>query len=400
LRVGLFYALIYVLWLPLQRPFIRLLSASAERVLSLVEHPPILTGLSAKGNRITLHSYVAGEPQALTEVNFGDLHISIVAALALALSVPQKRWLSRMRLGGLAVALVFLVMLAVCIVQLQWAAESYASTRLGITLYTAREKAVLDWAVRKSSLAAVYLVPAFLFLTAYVSFRSEAEITDAPKSERSRGPRLRWGHLASWRWASVSIAVVVCVGAWLTLVPSRADQSGRISLEGLRKIAALNPSSARAHFNLAFNLEKEDRLDEALDYYQKTLQLNPEHVEAHFGAGNTFFRKGVYDRAAVSYEEVLKRQPGNTDARYNLATTYLNRGLFEQAVQSYEAILKETPDHASAHKNLGESLLGLNLQCDALTHLERSVTLDQRLSVNATLRSQISGLRSICEPRP
>src|SRR2546428_1517844 len=399
LRVGVLYALIYVLWLPLQSLFIRLLSVAAERVLALLEHPLMLTALTAQGNSITIHTYITGVPHPLTSLNCQYLHISVVASLALALSVPLQRWSVRAKVCGLALALNFLVMVAVCVVQLEAAAENYASAHLGITIYTVRERAFLDWAIRKSSLAAVFVVPAFLFLTSYLFVFSGAGRADAQASDERNG--LGTGPRRSIRmsWRSVSGAVAGCVAACLLLVPPRADSAGRVDLQGLQKIVDLNPSSASALFNLGFNLEKEGRLDEALDSYQRALGLQPDLADAHFGAGNVFFRKGAYDQATSHYEEVLKRQPGNTGARYNLGNTFLNRGLFDLAARSYEEVLRADPEHASAHKNLGETLLHLNRRCDALTHLERSTALDKRLSTDGTLQANISILRSICGPQ-
>ena len=389
----------YVVWLPLQGLFIRLLSAAAERVLALVEHPLMLTALTARGNSITIHTYITGVPHPLTSLNCEYLHISVVASLALALSVPLKRWSVRAKVCGIALALSFLVMVALCVVQLEVAAENYASAHLGITIYTAGEKTFLDWAIRKSSLAAVFVVPALLFLTSYLFIWSGAGWADAQASDRPRGSSAGSRRFIRMSWQNVSVAVVGCVAVWLLLVPPPAESTGRVDLRGLQKIVDLNPSSARSHFNLAFNLEKEGRLDEALNSYQRALRLQPDFVDAHFGAGNVFFMKGAYDQAASHYEEVLKRQPGNQGARYNLGNTFLNRGLFDLAARSYEEVLRADPEHASAHKNLGETLLHLNRRCDALTHLERSTALDKRLSTDGTLQANISILRSICGPQ-
>src|SRR5437867_7396492 len=96
-KIGVLFALIYILWLPLQGLFTRLVSAAAEKVLALVEHPLMLTSLTTRGNSITIHTYITGVPQALTKLNFENLHISVVASLALALSVPLKSWSLRAR---------------------------------------------------------------------------------------------------------------------------------------------------------------------------------------------------------------------------------------------------------------------------------------------------------------
>jgi len=391
LKAGVLYALGYVLWLPLQGLFIRLLSAAAERVLALLEHPPIITALTAHGNSITLHSYITGVAQPLTQLHCGDLHTSIVLSLALALAVPLRSWSVRARVFGLSLALVFLVLLVVCIVQVEVAAEGYTSTRLGLTLHTAREKTLLDWALRKSSLATVFLVPAFLFLTSYLTTWSDTGSPAARESEGRSAIRARWRLL--------SVAAAGCLVAGLLLVPTHADRAGRVDLEGLQKIVALNPSSASAHQNLAFNLEKEGRFDEALESYRRALQLQPGLTQARFGEGNILFRKGAYAEAASCYEDVVKRQPGNMLARFNLGTTFLNLGLFDQSTRAYEEVLRANPDDAAALKNLGQALIGLDRRCDALVHLERSATLDPGLAVDASLREQIRILSSQCGPR-
>jgi len=394
-----FFTLSYVIWLPLQGLFIRLLSAAAERVLPLVEHPPILTGLTASGNSITIHSYVMGVSQPLTKLDCESFHISVVTSLALALCVPLKRWSLRAKVCGLALTLIFIGILAVCVVQLQWAAETYASTHLMITLYTAREKAFLDWAIRKSSLAAIYLVPAFLFLTSYLSVWSGLGRGFAKEPDRRTEPTSGSGRSFRMNWRIASLAGAGCIVAWLLLAPGHDDRVGRVDLEGLQKIAALNPSVPRAHFYLALNLEKEGRLDEALDSYQQALGLQPDFAGAHLGAGNVYYKRKAYDQATRSYEEALKREPQNTAARFNLGNTFLMRGLFDLAAQSYEEVVKADPDDASVHKVLGETLLLLNRRCDALTHLERSTVLDPRLSTDGTLGANISILKSVCGAR-
>ncbi|HXU11334.1 MAG TPA: tetratricopeptide repeat protein [Candidatus Binatia bacterium] len=390
------FALIYVIWLPLQGPFVRLLAAAAGRALRLVEHPPILTALTSRGNSITIHSHLTGESQPLTTMDCESLHLSVVASLALALSVSAKRWSTRAGVCGLALSAVFSVMLVVCVVQLQWLAESYATAHLGITLYTAREKALLDWAIRKSSFAAVYLVPALLFLASYLSFRQDAGPAASMKPDKTVRPAPAPSPASRWRWRSASLAVGGCAAAGLLVLSAQADPDGPTLVEGLRKIVALNPSSPRAHYSLALKLEKEGMLDEALDSYRTSLRLRPDLVEAHLGEGNVFFRKGDYAQATRCYGEVLERQPGNTDARFNLATAFLNRGDFDLAAQSFEEVLRAAPGLASAHKGLGEALLRLNRRCDALPHLERSAEMDPRLSADAPLRANISILRSTC----
>jgi hypothetical protein len=396
LRFGVFYTLLYISWLSLGGVFIRLLSAGAQTVLALVEHPPIITALTVSGNIISVHSYFTGQPQPIASWNGEKLHIFMVASLALFCSVPLRSRSERVKLAGLSLVLVSLVMLAICVVQLKSVAEMSASTRLGITLHTNREKAFLEWANRGLIMLGMLLVPAFIFLTSYLSFWSDSQVRAACGD---RGTGSSSGRIDSHRplWKAGLFAVTACGGAIVLLVAPHADPTPEMRLEGLHRILALNPSSAQARFSIGFHYEQEWKPDRALEFYQAALRLDPNLVVAHFGMGNVFFRKGDFDQAIRCYEEVLKRDPSHASARYNLGNALFERGLYAQAAHAYEEILTLMPNHASAHKNLGVALTRLERPCEALGHLKRSTVLDRRYFTDASLGDEISRLRSLCE---
>jgi tetratricopeptide (TPR) repeat protein len=230
----------------------------------------------------------------------------------------------------------------------------------------------------------VYLVPAFIFLTSYRSTWVRAGTSEAKPS-------------ATWR--GLSIAAVGGLVAALLLILTRPDRDGRVNLEGLEKISTLNPASSTARLNLAFNLEKEGRLDEALASYRRALELQSDLVPARFGEGNVLFSKGAYKDAARSFEDVLRHRPEDRMARYNLGTAYLDLGRFDLAKTNYQEVLRSNPDDPAALKNLGQALIGLNQRCEALVPLERSTVLDARLTTDATIGEQLRILRAECGPR-
>lgn len=377
----MYFGLIYVLWLPLQGLFIRLLSVAAQRVLALLEDPPFVTALTPQGNVITLHSYITGVAQPLTQLNCADLHVSVVLSLALALAVSEQGWRGRLRLCGLALMLLFLILVVVCVVQVEFAAEGYASTHLGLTVHTAGEKAILDWGLRKSSFVVVFLLPAFLFFTAYVSTWA------GPTSPERPGPR---------RVTRILAVTVGCLIVSLLLIPRHADEVDGVDLGGLRKIVTLNPASATAQLNLGFNLEKQGLHDEALASYRAALRLQPDLVAARFGEGNVLFSKGDYDAAAGCFEDVLNQRPDDAKARYNLGTAYLNAKRYERAKSAYESVLRSEPENPAALKNLGEALIGLNRPCDAFARLEQSVAIDPGMLSDTAMRGQLRVLSVEC----
>jgi tetratricopeptide (TPR) repeat protein len=354
----------------------------------VAEHPRLITALVPDGNRITLYSDLTGTPARLTFVNFESVHISVVAAIALALSVPLKSWTARARACGAALVLVFLVMLAVCVVQIETAAETSARTQLGLAIHTARQSALLDWLVRKSSLMAVFVLPAALFLTSYASLASAVETPDD-----ETGRRLRWAGKA---------VVYLCLAGFALcgLLALRTFSAPVVaSAEGLRRIADLNPTSAVARFNLGRDLETRGQLAGAREAYESAIATDPGLVEAYLGAGNVSSKLAEYDRAAAHFEEALRRHPGDRMARRGLAATRLVRGQYDQAAQSYAEILASDPGDASAEKNLGITLVRLKRRCDALPHLERSLALDPSLAGDEGFGAHVAALRSECSGR-
>jgi len=363
-------------------------------VLALVEQPRVITGLVAQRNRITLQSYITGRPEAIATWHAENLHIYLVASLALVLAVPLKSLSQRIRIGSLALLVILGVTLALCVVQLKSLAEDYAQTYLGMTLYSYPERVFLHWADRALVLVGNLLLPTFLFLVSYLSFWSEARASPEARGGGSKGPQ---GGVGSWRtWGPLLAAIATLGAAGIFVAIPRPQPAHRSYLEGFQQVVALNPGSPKAYFGLALFYEEEGRLGEATDLYRKSLEMDPNLIVAHFNLGNVLFKQGDYGGAVQCYGEVLKREPEHTSARNNLGNTLFQQGLYDQAAEAYEGVLRLDEEHASTQKNLGLTLLRLDRPCDALQHLQRSASLDKSIAADSSLLSRIARLETRC----
>jgi tetratricopeptide (TPR) repeat protein len=246
--------------------------------------------------------------------------------------------------------------------------------------------------MRKSSLLAVFILPAALFLASYGSVASQGGGFEAAADRRLRPP----GKAAGYACLAVCLLCGL-VALWPMKTP------GAASAEGLRRIADLNPDSGLARFHLARELETRGRFADAREAYERAIATDPGLVEAYLGAGNVCSKLADYDRAAAYFEEALRRAPGDRTARHGLAAARLVAGLYDQAAQSYAEILASDPRDASAEKNLGITLVRLKRRCDALPHLERSLALDPSLSRDEAFGAHVAALRRECagrEPGP
>ena len=384
LRFAAAYGALFLLWQPIQGWLMRILASGADTVLALVERPPVITALVARGNIVTAQSYLRGPDLPLASWNGAALHLFAIAPLALMLAVPRGSLAERARRAALAVAPLSFIMLAIVVVQMKAVAETYARQNLGIDVYSAGERAFLDGANRVLILVGMLLFPAFFFLVAYVSTWS------APADGGTGRPRRSAGRAVTFA------AVAACLGSWVWLVQPRSRVGPRDETEGIQRVLTLNPSSARAQFIAGFHEERLGHPLEALQAYDAALSLDLDLVDAHFGRGNILLKQEDFDEAARSYEEVLRRDPRHAPARINLGKVFAEKRLYELAITNFNRVLESEPGNPLAHHNLGQVLLGMKKPCEALPHLEQAVRLDRRYYGDPTLNTLLPRLRSDC----
>ncbi len=361
----------------------------AQSVLWRFERPPLVSALTAQDGEITLYSYVTGLERPLALWNGGNLHIYVVASLALVLAVPLRAAARRARLAAAALGVVALVALIICVAQVKSAAGEAAKTQLGLVLYTAREQAFLDSANQVLIMFGMLILPSFLFLVSYMLFWASTEPAGVPGAEGPAGRR------RSFPLARAAAGAALIAAAWIFLAPA-APPTPADHLKGLRKVIELNPSSARARLNLGVCLESQGRFKEAAAAYQEAIGLDAGLAVAHYGLGNVLFKQGAMESAEAAYREALRRDPDNASAYQNLGIALFARQDFAEAARSFEEALRRDSRLGAAHHDLGITLLKLDRPCEALPHLERSAALGRLPDDDAAVRAEVQRLRRIC----
>jgi tetratricopeptide (TPR) repeat protein len=385
-RFAIAYGALFLLWLTLRNGLVRLLAAGADRVVELVEHPAIITALVPHGHSISVHSYLRGTGLPLAAWNGADLHLFGVVPLALILAIPRGPWVARIRRTALAAIPLSFVMIAVVVVQVRRVAEAYAREFLGVKIYSGQELAFLERADKALFVVGMLLVPAFLFLVAFVSMMP----TDAGPVPARRTPSFRATRTI------VLVAGATCVAVWIWLMQPRTKVGTEGETAGIHQILALNPDSGKAYYIAGFHEEELGRLDEARQFYARAVALESDSVDAYFGLGDVQMRMADYDGAVRSYEEVLKRSPQHSRARVNLGIILAEKKLYGPSIEAFRQALEIEPNYALAHRNLGLVLLRQNRPCEAWRHLEKATLLDRTYFGDATLNGTIARLRTLC----
>ncbi len=133
--------------------------------------------------------------------------------------------------------------------------------------------------------------------------------------------------------------------------------------------------TAPAHYNLANLLTGQGQLDEAEAHYRAALQLNPEFAEAWYNLGVLEAKRGRPAAAAQDYVAALRIKPDHADAHLTLGALLAGEGKFDEAIVQFQAAVQAAPKKADAHFNLAAALNAKGDYAGAATHFAEACRL-------------------------
>ncbi|MBD2103005.1 tetratricopeptide repeat protein [Leptolyngbya sp. FACHB-261] len=115
----------------------------------------------------------------------------------------------------------------------------------------------------------------------------------------------------------------------------------------------LDPNSAETYNNLGMILQKRGQLDEAIHLYQKGLQIEPIFTGLYNNLGIALQEQGKLDEAMAYYEKVLQFDSNDTKTYLNIGRLRKDQKRIEEAISSYQSALRADYECAEAHSYLG-----------------------------------------------
>jgi protein O-GlcNAc transferase len=106
-------------------------------------------------------------------------------------------------------------------------------------------------------------------------------------------------------------------------------------------------------------LQKQSKLEEAVQQYQQAVQLKPDFVQAQYNLANVLRLQGKSRAAIGAYQKTLKLKPDFAIAYFYLANLFKEAGKIPEAITAYQTGIKHNPNVAAAHNNLGNILKDL-----------------------------------------
>src|SRR6059036_1900401 len=163
--------------------------------------------------------------------------------------------------------------------------------------------------------------------------------------------------LPSWllhglKWVAV---FVIPLGAlWIGQTWSKTPEVEREAW-----IASDVPIGAKPHFDYASALQKEGRLDEAVEQYKLALQFNPKDAKAHTSLAVALTGQAKFDAAVPHMETALRLEPNNGEFQLVYATLLQRIGHNDEAALHFETAIRLRPDSVEAHYSYAAFLANL-----------------------------------------
>ena len=139
------------------------------------------------------------------------------------------------------------------------------------------------------------------------------------------------------------------------------------SLKMYQKSLALDNNDPEAHNNLGLVLQKQGRLQEAMLSLKKAIALKPDFIIAIYNLGNTLKEIGNLEDAEINLKRCIELKPNFIEAYINLANTQSENNHFNDAERSLKKCIELKQNFIPAHYNLGNLLKKLGRLDEAMT---------------------------------
>ena len=139
------------------------------------------------------------------------------------------------------------------------------------------------------------------------------------------------------------------------------------SLKMYQKSLALDNNDPEAHNNLGLVLQKQGRLQEAMLSLKKAITLKPDFIIAIYNLGNTLKEIGNLEDAEINLKRCIELKPNFIEAYINLANTQSENNNFKDAERSLKKCIELKQNFIPAHYNLGNLLKKLGRLDEAMT---------------------------------
>jgi tetratricopeptide (TPR) repeat protein len=144
----------------------------------------------------------------------------------------------------------------------------------------------------------------------------------------------------------------------------------------LRESIARDPETrAEGYYNLALVAINRKALPEAEGFLRRSLQENPDFSLAHEALAAIFYKRGKLDEAIAHYKRAILSGVQDVEAYNGLVAALMDKEAYAAAWPYARQAVQKNPKDIGALSNLGSVLCALGRPREAISVLERALTL-------------------------
>ncbi len=127
----------------------------------------------------------------------------------------------------------------------------------------------------------------------------------------------------------------------------------------LKKILSKN-NTAEFNYILGNTFKIQNKNDEAIAAYKKSISINKNFSEAYNNLANVQKKIENFEEALLNYKNAIRTNKNNLEAYYNLANLYKSLKYYEESIQNYKKVIALKPNFSDPYNNIGTiySILG------------------------------------------
>ncbi len=153
------------------------------------------------------------------------------------------------------------------------------------------------------------------------------------------------------------------------------------AIENYEKSLNINPEYFQALNNLGIALHKLSRLEEAIENYKKALNFNQDFTEALNNLGNAYQELGRNKEALEQFNKLIKIQPNYKKVYNNLGLLHSELGNFNEAVSCYHKSISLNPKYEKTYNNLGNLLSDLGEYDKAHESYKKAIEINPKYKI-------------------
>ena len=162
------------------------------------------------------------------------------------------------------------------------------------------------------------------------------------------------------------------------------------ALEVYQKWAEEEPQSPQVQETIATLLSQlgYDTL-EIIKQKEVALENNPDDVGLMFELGRDYFKEQMYPEAIEKFDMLLEKSPEDADALEFKASALQNEGEFSEAIKTYEKVLALRPENVKAMSEMATSYRELGNHRKAMSVIQKAIRTDPDFGLSYIVKGEI-----------